>query len=662
MSNEHRDDIAGPQTVDGPSGDDGFDDEGPLDPSVFFGLFDDLADDHDDGGITISDEEPPPQARQSHSEADPDDGHNGPESNGSHEGGAPGIIMVDGTDTAIVHPAASIDHDDSSASEPEAILGVLDDLVTTEMAGAFVDDADQESSSRLDGPPDQEPATDKIILGGALLEIEGPPSADEPTDETPITDEPTDETPITEVPTVSSGPRILDEVERSPQSPVVTPSPKQDGDGSVAKAALVTIAVGLFAGLIVAFVISLRSPDPTATPDPAVAEQAEPGAEQSSTNPEGDGVVAGDGTAGIDVGAPPTIDDLETAFRQGLALTVANDRADLTSLQFESGTSTLAAASLDLVDQLGGLLADSPASPATVVVRTYSEPSAADNLALSQQQAEALVSALRAAGAGPEQVRAVGLGSVPLSPAQPVPNFVVVNPGFGDRSLDGAVDQYRPFQFGSRTTVFEDLPSPLRLDAVLALGVLGAEMRSRPNSAIGLAAYSFFEPDDERNRALASATAQEVVDFMAETNQIDPSRTNIITPAAAPYVPTAAAGNHIWLQTGPASRASFDVAGLDMSSFTFTTGSSELTAAGAGLVDQLASILMERTATVVIDVRSYDQASEPDNLALSESRAQMIATGLIEAGVDPNQLRLHASGASSHSAPDGPVVTATVVP
>ncbi|MDH4278344.1 MAG: OmpA family protein, partial [Acidimicrobiia bacterium] len=446
--------------------------------------------------------------------------------------------------------------------------------------------------------------------------------------------------------------RINEIIDRSPAHE----EPGDSGGGTVAKAALITIAIGLFAGLIVAFVLSLRSPDGSLSG--SVADGTDGGDPASST-------VIDEPPAGlagaITTGTPPTAELLAEEFANALP-TAISGRLDLTSLRFEPGTTDLDERSKVVVDDLGKMLADQPALPVTASVRTYTEPTPAENLTLSIAQADALAASLVTAGAAPDQIRARGVGAAPLSQAQPVPNFVALTPRFGDRRLDEALDGHSPFTFGVPATATESA-WPLRPDGLLAIGEPAETLSAFPDAEVGAAAYSFLPPSETAVRSEADAAASELGEFLVAAYGVNPDQITTIIPGSAVFVPTSEHGNHIWLQVGPASQGAFDVASIDPADITFEPGSAELDTAGLATVQALADILTSGGATIVVDVRSYDADDAAINLAQSEDRRETLAETLITARVAPEQLRMYASGASSYFLDDGgSAISITVAP
>lgn len=577
-------------------------DEGPLDPSVFFGLFDDLV----DGADPESDSPDEPDADADHGDRAEDQAT---EANGD-------VVLLDITrDTVVIDTV----EDDGAADNGRP--------------GATV----TWRSTAPDGP----------ATNGVGTAVSSPPPA-------PPTAECSE--PVLGVDTVEIADHVIDgKRDTVDQSPPVIDRGVDEG-GTVAKAALATIAVGLFAGLIVAFVLSLRGPDPAL--DGSAAAAADGGDPAASTVID----EAPTGLAGAMVtGARPTAEVLAGEFSAALESGIAG-RVDLTSLRFEPGTTEVDERSAAVVAELGALLADRPAVPVTIAVRTYTESTPAENLALSVDQAEALAASLVAAGAAPDQVRSGGLGAAPLSQAQPVPNFVVLTPAFGDRRFNDVLRSHSPFALGLPATAV-DGAWPLRPDGLLAIGELADSLSAFPDAEVGAAGYSFLPPSQAGIRAEADAAATELADFLVSASGFDADRVTTIIPGSAVFVPTPEHGNHIWLQIGPASRGAFDVASIDPATITFAPGSAELDAVGTATVQALADILTTGGATIVVDVRSYESADAAADQALSEARRDALAEALTAAGVSPGQLRLYASGASSYLLDDGgPTITITVAP
>ncbi len=590
MSNEHLSQV-GQSAVDQAFNGDGFHgDEGPLDPSVFFGLFDDLDDDPNS--------EP------------------GPEGEPGVEGVPPGDVGVeeqDGPDTEV----DTIDAGTIDAVEPDP-----------DRRGDETPDENAETEEHLPvaSPPPIPPGAgraetienlDGADAAGGVADTEAAPTAD---------------------------------VDRR-ATQVVVGADTGDGGGAMAKAALATIGIGLFAGLIVAFVLSLRSAD-------GVSGSVAGGDPAASTVVEDAPI---DLAGAVATGTRPTSALLADEFSAALRAAISN-RLDLTSLRFEPGTTELDARSAVIVTELGALLAEQPAVPVTISVRTYTESTPAGNFGLSSDQADAVAAALVAAGAAPDQIRSRGLGATPLSQAEPVPNFVALTPQFGDRRLDETLAGQSPFALGLPATATDDV-WPLRPDGLLAIGETADALSTYPDAEVGAAGYSFLPPSQAGIRTEADTAAAELADFLVTAYGIDSRQITTIIPGSAVFVPTPEHGNHIWLQTGPASQGAFDVASVDPGAITFEPGSADLDAEGLAAVRALADILTASGATVVVDVRSYESADAATDQALSEDRSDTLESALLTAGVAPEQLRMYASGASSYVLGDGgSAITMTVAP
>lgn len=590
MSNEHLSQV-GQSAVDQTFNGDGFHDEGPLDPSVFFGLFDDLDEDPDPA--------PDPQAEPV-AEGDPS--------------GDGGLEEQEGSNTEVdTTEVDTIELDSPEARQADTVEDERPPVV------AFTPIRSDRSSNRAGVEALQSTAAGDAAGGVA----------------------------DTEAATTVEVDREATQVEVGADT--------GDGGGTMAKVALATIGIGLFAGLIVAFVLSLRSADAVSG---SVAGGADGGDPAASTVVEEAPV----GLAGaVATGTQPTPQLLADEFAAAIRAAMSN-RLDLTSLRFEPGTTELDARSAVIVTELGALLAEQPAVPVTISVRTYTESTPAGNLDLSSDQADAIAAALVAAGAAPDQIRSRGLGSAPLSQAEPVPNFVALTPQFGDRRLDETLAGQSPFAFGLPATATDDV-WPLRPDGLLAIGETADTLSAYPDAEVGAAGYSFLPPSQAGIRTEADTAAAELADFLVTAYGIDSRQVTTIIPGSAVFVPTPEHGNHIWLQTGPASQGAFDVASVDPAAISFEPGSADLDAEGVAAVRALADILTAGGATVVVNLRSYEAADAAADQALSEARSDTLESALLTAGVAPEQLRMYASGASSYLLGDGgPAITMTVAP
>ena len=716
MTNEHREDIAeaAPET-----------DDGPLDPSVFFGLFDDLGDstnggepaeqeqseEPDQSGGDVPDQEPPGEPgleTEPASQAEPvpqsdDVGHvddtppaaedeaaedeqveqgqaapeqawvDQPEQPSpvpqvtepapNDEGGAaqPNTATADSTpsqhfgETGHQQPNGSAPHGATAHVIPSSPAAPQPTPAPTLSANGAnpIHDVVSNGVANNGAGTIASPASQSAQANSGQQQLFAQPAA--PTNQ-PLATMPGSQQATTAATAINVAAKQR-EVEAQAR-PLVIPVQRERSGGTVAKAALITIAGGLFAGLILAFIVSLSTPEPGLSEDQATQQQA---------------VVDGDPAASTVVEAL-SLNNVSNRFAQGTVSTeevdelfseeitrhIAESRLDLTSLAFEPGTTNLSDASNDIVAKVGGALAANPDAPAAITVRTYSERTATANLELSRQQAIALVEAFEAAGAAPGQVRAVGLGAPPLSSAQPVPGFVAVTSEFGTSLQSETLSNGPTFMFGSNVADSGSQSWPLRVEALVPLQELGQALQAGPGGSIGLAGYSFLADGDERNRAMAAATTETVAGILADGFGFDQTRVSVVIPGTAPFVPSPDVSNLIWLVAGPDAAPTYEVAGIDIDGIDFD--GDRLQNESIPAVEALASVLSDTGASVVIDVRSYDGGGVAANTGLSGARAEAIVGVLVDAGVPAEQVRTAASGASSYHSADGPLVTVTVLP
>jgi outer membrane protein OmpA-like peptidoglycan-associated protein len=447
------------------------------------------------------------------------------------------------------------------------------------------------------------------------------------------------------------------------------------GLGVVLAAVLLTLVVALIAAVAVLSGNGGSGTEAAEGTEPAApADGADAAIDQDLQQVGDDNPVAGQRAGAQETaGARNTAGAENTAGAQNtaspavaaLARELAEGRVDLTSIRFVPGTVEPTEAGRRLIEELAEAVLVSGGQPVSVVVRTYSEAGAADNQALSEAQAEALVQLMIAQGVPADQLVAVGQGSGPLSLQQPVPDFVVVNPELGDAVFKRVIADIGTFTLGSRPGGTESgQSSELRLESLAVVDGVGQALVNFEDSTIGFAGYSYFEADNESNRARAGQASDAVARRLAEVHGIGPDRVTIITPGAAPYVVRPEVGNHIWIRAGARTITAFEVAGIDAAAIDFDPGSPAPSAASGAVLDQLAAALAASTDTLVIDVRTYSEATGASNMELSQARADAIAAYLVEdGGIEAGRLRAFGSGASSYFTDDGGShVTLTVIP
>ncbi len=711
--------------------DDDIDDDGPLDPSLFFDLFDDLRGDEETESAAATG---PAHAVDSGggNDIEVDESAQDDESTSGIDDATP--LEPDSTPTlddpgiAESQPGGeTLDHSGVEKADGEAsdaLFGVLEELLESEPSGdgendrSATDDDEGEHGPPIADDEDETPIADDdddgendvVILGGALPlgtrtdvdtesgsagrelfddglleEIGFDDSAPEPADggiqvnDIAVTVEPMVESGIRQP--VISPPKLFSPAvddRTSTRPPVDEPRPPAGTPDSVAGPGLGVVLAAVLLTLVVALIaaVAVLSGNGGSGTEAAEGTEPAPPADGSDTAVDQDVLQAGDDdpVTGQGAGAQETASAQEAASAQGaaspavaaLARELADGRVDLTSIRFVPGTVEPTEAGRRLIEELAEAVLVSGGQPVSVVVRTYSEAGSADNQALSDVQAEALVQLLVAEGVPADQLVAVGQGSGPLSLQQPVPDFVVVNPELGDAVFKRVIAEIGTFTLGSRPDGTESgqSSSELRLESLAVVDGVGQALVNFEDSSIGLAGYSYFEADNESNRAQAGKASDAIARRLAEVHGIGPDRVTVITPGAAPYVVRPEVGNHIWIRAGARTITAFEVAGIDAAAIDFDPGSPAPSAASGALLDQLAAALAASTDTLVIDVRTYSEATGAANMELSQARADAIATYLVEnGGIEAGRLRAFGSGASSYFTDDGGShVTLTVIP
>lgn len=343
--------------------------------------------------------------------------------------------------------------------------------------------------------------------------------------------------------------------------------------------------------------------------------------------------------------ATGTAEDTETAAAAdeaapGVATAPATSLR-ISSLRFEAGPDGPELVPSPALDQLAAAIERNPAGPVVATIRTFTEVSAADDLALSRLQAAALAAELVELGADPTTVAVSGMGRSLLSGAQPVPNFVVPSAGLESSDLADTVDRVGPFAIGLDPTT-----GLLRPESVAALDELARAMAADPDGrGVTLAAYSFDQADRAANEQQAQNAIAAAIARLTEAG-IDPARLTTIVAGDEPFAVPDPVANHIDLHWGEVAAAPLALSTLAIDQIDFAAGSSELGPEAGTTVDQLATVLIESGADAVIDVHSFDGESVEERVELSVTRAQAIGRRLLAAGVSSDQLRLH-GGTSS---------------
>lgn len=321
-------------------------------------------------------------------------------------------------------------------------------------------------------------------------------------------------------------------------------------------------------------------------------------------------------------------------------------RLQITALRF-APDGTLNVEPSPSLDLLAAAIERSPTEPIVATVRTFTEATAAADLALSRSQAEALTTNLIELGADPEQISIIGLGRSLLSGAQPVPNFVVPSAGLEPSPVGEIARRIGPFAIGLDPTTGQ-----LRAESIAALDALAGALAADPDGrSLTLAAYNFDQPDRAANEGQARLVGEAAVARLTEAG-IDPARLTTIVAGDEPFAVPDRVANHIDLTWGAEAAGQLAIASLAIDRIDFAEGSSDLGPEAAAIVDELANLLIESEATAIIDVHSFDGVEIQERVELSVTRAQTIGQRLLGAGVPTSQLRLHGGTSSQFRGED----------
>ena len=335
--------------------------------------------------------------------------------------------------------------------------------------------------------------------------------------------------------------------------------------------------------------------------------------------------------------AETAADEGEQAAAAGLAPPV-EPTLELASLRFARGSDAVRLADGPAYRLLAESIERDPDAPITATVRTYTEATAGEDLALSRRQAEALEAQLVELGAAPGQVSVSALGRSLLTSAQPVANFVVASAGLGNNHLAELARDIGPFAIGTDRSSGE-----LREESHLALVELAQAMVDDPTRpSLTLAAYNYDGLSPEANDARAAQAADAAVDHLVAMG-IDRSRISVIVAGDEPFAVTDEVANHIEIRWGGIAADGLALDGLGLDGVDFVSGTAALAAEGASSIDGLADLLAGGGVDVVIDVQSYDADDAQGSVDLSVVRARAVGEQLISAGAPADRIHLHGS-------------------
>jgi outer membrane protein OmpA-like peptidoglycan-associated protein len=414
----------------------------------------------------------------------------------------------------------------------------------------------------------------------------------------------------------------------------------------VALAAVAACLVGIAGAFGLARVLDT---DSTATDTPA---SQTPDAGADPTGDTSDETTAGAGTSDDPAADAATVDGA-----------IVGPGTVTTSVRFVPGTTDLEPGSVETLAVVADLVAASSEPTVRATVRTYSESTSAANLDLSRRQADALDQALVAAGLDPATVTASGRGRALVTTAQPIPNFVVVDPGLGVSALHETADDLSPFAIG-----VDPGSGQLRAEALPTLARVAAAMTADPDGrSITLAAYAHTAPDAATNEAVAARAADAAAAHLIDRYGIAPDRVQTLVLGEAAYVVPSRAAGQVTLSWGPdaatehTARAAVASAEDPSALLRFEPGSISLTPEGLAYLDALAAAAADRGATVVVSVHSFDAADGPANQERSRRRAEAIGQRLLTGGLGPDAVRVHAEGDLPQFRADGPSIAVVTV-
>jgi outer membrane protein OmpA-like peptidoglycan-associated protein len=373
--------------------------------------------------------------------------------------------------------------------------------------------------------------------------------------------------------------------------------------------------------------------------------QASAPAGEAQGDQAADGAAGGDstGSTGTDSEADSQTGSLTGSQPGGLpgaAELAAAGRFELNGLRFEPGSLTLTEEAQSALEVAATAATERPGSSLAIVVRTYSEQTAAANLDLSRSQAQALTDGLIGLGVAPDAITAIGVGASHLAPEQPVPNFVVVGAGLRSSWLKAAVAELNPFAIG-----IDPAANRLRPESVGQLDRLGQAMAADPSSSVSLAAYANAGRDGDINRSRAAVAAEAVAAYLVSNHGIEPNRIGLLTPGDALYVVPAEAGNHISLRWGEDGSNPTAPSEAEQLALSFPAGSATIQPAAAEVLDGLALDAESQAGTsFVIQVHTATESSPGANQQLGQRQAAAIADYLTDAGLDQTRVRVYGGG------------------
>ncbi len=352
-----------------------------------------------------------------------------------------------------------------------------------------------------------------------------------------------------------------------------------------------------------------------------------------------DGATGSETGASEDLNPPASLD--EAAASGGL---------ELTSIRFEPGTTDLTPAAERSLSELASIVTENPENPITITVRTYSESTAASNQELSVRQAQVIADRLMAQGVAAADVETFGIGAPPLSSAQPVPNFVAVEPGFGQRQLDAALDSSidNPFAIG-----IDPVTNKLRYESIESLTAIGELLVTDPSSSVTLAGYAFRGSSEPENRKLAAEAVNNAATYLVTTLGVAPDQLQLLNLGPLDYIVGPESGGHITVNWGASAEPLHQLADIDQGQLVFPPGSSDLGTQATATLDQVVDIVETSAAGFVIDVHTYSEDTEEENDELSRTQATAIGRYLTQQGLTEDQVRVFGSGDAHQFRADG---------
>lgn len=315
------------------------------------------------------------------------------------------------------------------------------------------------------------------------------------------------------------------------------------------------------------------------------------------------------------------------------------DDIDLSSIEFEAGSADLTPDGQRIVNQIAEALLATPFIPVEIQVSTFSEATPGINHGLSQQRAEAIVTALTNDGVSASRLSSIGLGSRAESPLHEgaIVLFSADDPDLARelRQIDQIALEY-------------DREISLTTDGQGTIAKIGQLLAEHAEAQLTLVGYGY--GSSPRTSHDLSHRAIDVAADALTSSGINPERLDTVGLGDAPL--NLQMDSRVELKVGTPAGISLALQQVD-GEVTFLSGTSTITSPSETIAEIASAINLDDDLLIELSMHTYTEPSSQRNHDLSRLQGEALVDALIAEGVDPQRLHMVAHGDPPHFARPG---------